>query len=61
MRGVYMTRARRRGGWSLAAFQCIGIMFGLSMPTFKLEVDGAKGREASLENDDLLPVPDERR
>ena len=56
-----MTRGRRRGGWSLAAFQCIGIMFELSMPTFKLEVDGAKGREASLENDDLLPVPDERR
>ena len=31
------------------------------MPKFQLEVEGAKGREASLENDDLLPVPDERR
>lgn len=28
---------------------------------FKLQVDGAPTREANLENDDLLPVPRERR
>lgn len=31
----------------------------LRMP--KLVVEGSKGREAALENDDLLPIPLERR
>ncbi|OCF32327.1 uridine permease [Kwoniella heveanensis CBS 569] len=35
--------------------------FSLRMPKFRLEVEGAQGREKNLENDDLLPVPAERR
>ena len=31
------------------------------MPSMKLEVEGAEGREAKLENDDLLPTPLENR
>ncbi len=31
------------------------------LPPFKLEVEGAPGREKALENDDLLPVPLHRR
>lgn len=36
---------------------------GLKMriPKFKLQVEGAEGREAKLENDDLLPTPLENR
>jgi hypothetical protein len=33
----------------------------LRMPSFKLKVDGAVGREAHLENDDLLPTTEENR
>jgi hypothetical protein len=33
----------------------------LRMPSFKLRVEGAEGREAHLENDDLLPTPKENR
>jgi len=33
----------------------------LRMPSFKLRVDGAEGREAHLENDDLLPTTKENR
>ena len=31
------------------------------MPSFKLKVEGAEGREAHLENDDLLPTTKENR
>lgn len=36
---------------------------GLNMriPKFKLQVEGAEGREAKLENDDLLPTSLENR
>ncbi|WWC97765.1 hypothetical protein V866_004651 [Kwoniella sp. B9012] len=35
--------------------------FQFKIPKFQLEVPGSEGREKSLENDDLLPVPLERR
>lgn len=33
----------------------------MQIPKFKLQVEGAEGREANLENDDLLPTPLENR
>ncbi|WWD20952.1 hypothetical protein CI109_105430 [Kwoniella shandongensis] len=37
----------------------MGLRFRL--PKFQLEVEGAAGREKSLENDDLLPIPEHKR